>query len=90
MTAKGSYAITKLGESNYKKWKTDITDVLLNEELWRILSGKDKGPTGGLEDKRAAWESHAASVAAIIRLAMEDKVRARYTADELVEDPVAL
>ena len=45
MAAKGSYAITKLGESNYKTWKTDMTDVLLNEELWRIVSGKDKGPT---------------------------------------------
>ena len=90
MAAKGSYAITKLGESNYKTWKMDITDVLLNEELWTIVSGKDKGPTGGPEDKRVAWESCAVRAATIIRLAMEDKVRARYTAEELVEDPVAL
>ena len=80
----------KLGESNYKTWKTDMTDVLLNEELWRIVSGKDKGPTGGSEEKKAAWESRAARAAAIIRLAMEDKIRARYTAEELMDDPVTL
>ena len=90
MAAKGSYAITKLGESNYKMWKTDMVDVLLGEELWRIVSGKDKGPSGGTESKQEAWEIRAAKAAGMIRLAMEDRIRARYTADEYLEDPVAL
>ena len=54
-----------------------MTDLLLNEELWRIVSGKDKGHTGGSEDRKATWDSHAARAAAIIRLAMEDKIHAR-------------
>ena len=90
MAAKGSYAITKLDKSNYKTRKTDMTDVLLNKKLWRIVSGKDNGPTGGSADRKAAWESRTARAAAIIRLAMEDKIRARYTGEQLMEDPVAL
>ena len=90
MAAKGSFAVTKLGESNYKTWKSDITDVLISEGLWRIVSGKDKGPEEGSGEKRVIWENKAARAAAILRLAMEDKVRARYTGDEYLEDPVAL
>ena len=67
-----------------------MADVLLNEKLWRIVSGKDKGPTGGSENKRSAWESRASREAAIIQLAMEHKICTGYTTEKLMKDPVAL
>ena len=66
-----------------------MTNVLLNEVFGRIASGKDKGSISGSEDKRAAWESRAAKIAAIIRLAMADEICSHDTTEELLKDSVA-
>ena len=68
-----------------------MIDVLLSEDLWFIVCGEDKGPgEGGSAEKKVAWKARSARAAASIRLAMDDKVRARYTEDKYPVDPVAL
>ena len=42
----------KLGEANYKTWRSDMIDVLLSEDLWFIVNGEDKGPGEGNLGKR--------------------------------------
>lgn len=44
----------------------------------------------GVRGKQGREESHAARAAAIIRLAIEVKVHASYTAEKVTEDPVTL
>ena len=81
----------KLGEANYKTWRSDMIDVLLSEDLWFIVNGEDKGPGEGESgEKKAAWKARSARAAASIWLAMEEKIRARYTGDGYRIDPVAL
>ena len=47
----------KLGEANYKTWRSDMIDVLLSEELWFIVNGEVKGPgEGEFGEKKAAWK----------------------------------
>ena len=81
----------KLGEANYKTWRSDMIDVLLSKDLWFIVNGEDKGPGEGESgEKKAAWKARSVRAAASIRLAMEEKIRARYTGDSYRIDPVAL
>lgn len=91
MDAKAGFAIKKLGESNYKIWKTDIVDVLLKEDLWFIVCGEAKEPAeGGEEERKAMWKARSSRATANIRLSMEDKIRAQYVDEKYMVDPVAL
>ena len=47
MATKEGFAIVKLGEANYKTWRSDMIDILLSEDLWFIVNGEDKGPGKG-------------------------------------------
>lgn len=91
MATKSGFAITKLGESNYKTWKTNMIDVLLSEGLWCIVCGEDVGPgEAGSTETMAGWEMRRARAAVNIRLAMDERIRSRYTDEKYRADPVAL
>lgn len=91
MGNKGGFTIAKLGDSNYRTWKTDMIDVLLSENLWFIVCGEDKEPAEDQsEENKAAWKARSARAAANIRLGMDDEIRARYTDEKYRLDPVAL
>jgi hypothetical protein len=41
MSTTAGFAIKKLGESNYKTWQSDMTDVLIRERLWLVTAGDE-------------------------------------------------
>jgi hypothetical protein len=85
------FTINKLGESNYKTWKSDITDILLQENLWFVVSGEESAPTSSEPaTELLRWKERKAKAAATIRLAMEMKIRAHYTDVEFLLEPTAV
>ena len=91
MSGKGGYAIVRLGEANYASWSVDMVDVLLGEGLWFLVAGEDVGPgeSASLE-KKMVWRDRCATATSMIRLAMEDRVRVRYSDPKYRVDLMAL
>lgn len=84
-------AITKLGESNYKAWKTDIVDILSCENLWFVVSGEEAAPAATASAaENLKWEERRLMATATLRLSMEKDIRARYADEKYFGDPVEL
>ena len=85
------FAITKLGESNYRTWKADMIDILMSDDLWSVVCGEETGPgVGESGEKKKLFKASQSRAAAAIRLSMEEKVRSRYASEKYRSDPVAL
>ena len=91
MSGNRGNAIVRLGEANYISWSADMVDVLLGEGLWFLVDGEDAvgpGEYGSLE-KKTIWRDRCAKAMSMMRLAMEDRVRGRYSDPKYCVDPMA-
>ena len=83
--------IEKLGTNNYIKWSGEVQAWLRSRQLWVLVSGKKKHPTGSLkevESKQEDWDAKAEEASGWIFLLVETSQTIHLKG--LEDDPVAM
>ena len=80
--------IKPLSNSNYPEWVGEMRACLMQQQLWRLVSGKEKAPEPSRVKEFEAWEIRAEKAAGIIYLLVENDQRTHFRGFE--EDPVKM
>ena len=85
-TTEGMGKIKPLSNSNYPEWAGEMKAWLMRNNLWRLVSGKEKQPSE--EEKSITWEEKAEKAAGEIYLMVENDQRVHFRGSE--DDPVKM
>ena len=80
--------IRPLSNSNYPEWVGEMRACLMQQQLWRLVSGKEKAPEPSRVKEHEAWEVRAEKAAGMIYLLVENDQRVHLRGFE--EDPVKM
>lgn len=62
--------IVKLSNTNYSRWKYEITDILKAKELWEIVTGEEAKPTDA--DLLKKWNKKNSQAKSTITQTLDD------------------
>ena len=90
MATSGTCELIKLNGDNYPAWKLQLRMALIRDDLWDIVNGSEKAPTGEAATADATKKFTTRSNKALSMIVLSMKPELHYLIGREPEDPVAV
>ena len=90
MATSGTCKLIKLNGDNYPAWKLQLRMALIRDDLWDIVNGSEKAPTGEVATADAKKKFTTRSNKALSMIVLSMKPELHYLIGREPEDPVAV